>query len=121
MTLRDSSAWRRGEHMAGRWRPPDEDADVAYPEHSGYEEFVREHAKTLENFATLRDDSSTEKLLRKHLQLILESSHTMVRSRAVRRPHEEALTPLRVCAPCARSAGLCFATARWWSVARPWS
>lgn len=54
-----------------------EDADAAYPETEGYDEFVSSHNSALEKLASLRSDLDTESHLRTNIKLLEESGHLM--------------------------------------------
>ena len=55
-------------------RPP-EDADEAYPETEGYDEFVSANGDALEKLANLRSDQETESHLKGNIHLLQESGH----------------------------------------------
>lgn len=56
--------------------PPITDADAAYPETEGYEDFVRKNQAPLEKLEALRSDVETQEHMRQHVQLLEGSGHT---------------------------------------------
>ena len=56
--------------------PPITDADAAYPETEGFDDFVRENQAHLEKLEALRSDSETQEHMQQHVQLLEGSGHT---------------------------------------------
>lgn len=51
------------------------DADEAYPETDGYDDFVRKHSASMAELCAISDEASTLMFLKSHLQLMLGSGH----------------------------------------------